>query len=508
MDDQSNNLKGGFGSGIVPQLANGRRSRPWRIFRVLLLFAVAVLLPFAISGWGDIYQGHLERDPPIVEIKKPPVGLGLDPVNVEFTVRDRHAGIDEITVRLEQAGKQRSIFEKKYPARVRADDITVVLNGKENGLREGEARLNIVAFDKSFWNNGARTAVQLRVDYTRPEVTLYPDQRNAVLGGSEMVFYRLRETVDTFSGITVGSELLPGFPAKNFDKDFENFSEVYCAFFPIPRDFDPQTGAMKLFARDAVGNISTASVNYRVQNVGFRSGVEPVAVETLASKVDPLYEQYLIRQARLNGQEAMRPLPSQSDEERLERFRIVNEQYRDLIERAMKPLFSKPKSTRFWQDSFARFGAKERHGFGERVTFTLNGQPLGDYVENGVTYSSPLETPVRAANDGIVIFSDTLGLYGNTVIVDHGFGLTTLYAHLASMSRLEGDRVERGDIIGKVGDTGLAFAPILTYETRLHGVPVRPLEWWDATWIKDHVEGKVKNAKRALGIRAVESLEN
>lgn len=501
MDGQSSNFKG-FGSGVQPSVSRPR-SKLFRFARVVAVFLIAMLAPFALSGWGDIYQGHLERDPPIIEIKKPPVGLGLEPVSIEFTLRDKYAGLDEVTVRVEQAGKPREIFQKKYPAKIRVDDVSFPMNGKELGLREGEARLNIVAFDKSFWNNVARTSVQLRVDYTRPEVTLYPDQRNAVLGGTEMVFYRLRETVDTFSGITVGPELLPGFPAKNFDPDFENFPEIYCAFFPISRDFNAATSTMKLFARDAVGNTSTAPVNYHVQNFAVRPSVETVAPEMLAAKIEPLYEQFLDRQARLNGQDPMRPLPAQGDAERIERFKIVNEQYRALIERALKPLFSKPKATRFWKESFARFGGRERHVFGEKISYRMGEVDLGSTVENGVTFASAVDAPVRAANNGIVIFSDNLGPYGDTVIVDHGFGVTTLYGHLGSMTRLEGDRVERGDIIGKVGDTGLIFSPGLTFEVRLHGTPVRPVEWWDAGWLRDHVDQKVSNAKKTLGIRTV-----
>ena len=497
-DQQEKSL---FGS-VQPR----RRSRGAKLWFTLLLFCFAVFLPITYYGFGDFYKNIIERDAPVIQIVTPPVGLGLEAVDVAFKFSDPGAGLDEVLVKLEQAGKERVVFEKSYTTRVRVDDITVNLEGKKYGIKEGEARLMLSAFDKSFWSNGSRSSVQLRVDYSRPEISVFTDQHNAVLGGAEFVFYRVKERGESFSGVTVGSQLLPGFPAKNFDKGFDGISDLYCALFPVPRDFDSSTGQIKLFARDAVGNMGTAPLSYHIQNQTGRQTVTVLTRETLQPKLDELYGQLTARRARQGGQPVEEMGPSESDEEIVRRFGLVSGEYREINERVLGKLFAKPKAEKFWDGIFARYSAKELHTFGERISYQYNQAEIGTSIEKGVTWALPAESDVKATNRGVVIFAAELGTYGNTVIVDHGFGLTTVYSHLSKPLRLEGDRVERGEVIGKSGDSGLVFSPCLGFEIRLHGVPVRPIEWWDPSWSADHLELKVKNAKKALGIRELTPL--
>ncbi len=97
-------------------------------------------------------------------------------------------------------------------------------------------------------------------------------------------------------------------------------------------------------------------------------------------------------------------------------------------------------------------------------------------AHRGVDYAAPRGTPVKAAGDGKVIFRGVKGGYGNTVILQHGGNITTLYAHLNAFDRKAGisKRVKQGQTIGYVGATGLATAPHLHYEYRLNGVHRNP----------------------------------
>jgi murein DD-endopeptidase MepM/ murein hydrolase activator NlpD len=101
---------------------------------------------------------------------------------------------------------------------------------------------------------------------------------------------------------------------------------------------------------------------------------------------------------------------------------------------------------------------------------------------------------VPAANSGVVAFAGPLTIYGNTVVIDHGLGLQTLYAHLSSIGVKPGDRVEKGQEIGRSGTTGLAMGDHLHYEVLVHGVSVTPLEWWDAKWLRDRVAKPLQQA--------------
>jgi murein DD-endopeptidase MepM/ murein hydrolase activator NlpD len=79
-----------------------------------------------------------------------------------------------------------------------------------------------------------------------------------------------------------------------------------------------------------------------------------------------------------------------------------------------------------------------------------------------------------------------------------GWGSQTLYAHLSSIDVKPGDRVGKGQPIGRTGATGLATGDHLHYEVLIHGIPVTPLEWWDARWIRDHIGKPLREAKVEL----------
>jgi murein DD-endopeptidase MepM/ murein hydrolase activator NlpD len=95
----------------------------------------------------------------------------------------------------------------------------------------------------------------------------------------------------------------------------------------------------------------------------------------------------------------------------------------------------------------------------------------------GVDISAASGTPILATGRGVVTFVGTKAGYGKTVEIDHGFGYVTLYAHAGSLNVKRGQRVERGDVIGAVGQTGLATAPHLHYEILLDGKPVNPAHY-------------------------------
>jgi murein DD-endopeptidase MepM/ murein hydrolase activator NlpD len=97
-------------------------------------------------------------------------------------------------------------------------------------------------------------------------------------------------------------------------------------------------------------------------------------------------------------------------------------------------------------------------------------------AHQGVDYAAPRGTPIKAAGDGKVIFRGVKGGYGNTVILQHGGNITTLYAHMTSFAAKarNGTRVRQGETIGFVGATGLATANHLHYEYRLNGVHRNP----------------------------------
>ena len=112
-------------------------------------------------------------------------------------------------------------------------------------------------------------------------------------------------------------------------------------------------------------------------------------------------------------------------------------------------------------------------GFGVRVS------PFTDtkVFHHGLDIDAPKESPIRAAGAGKVVRCGFESRYGNLVVIDHGNGYRTIYAHLSERMVELGDTVRRGDLIGKVGDTGRTTGPHLHYEVQVNGLPVNPVRF-------------------------------
>src|SRR5204863_1860534 len=94
--------------------------------------------------------------------------------------------------------------------------------------------------------------------------------------------------------------------------------------------------------------------------------------------------------------------------------------------------------------------------------------------------------------DGVVLLAEYFGIYGNTIVIDHGYGLLTVYGHLASFAVKAGDKVERGQLIAQSDSTGLAGGDHLHFSVVLQGQQVDAREWWDPHWIEDRILAKVR----------------
>jgi hypothetical protein len=135
-------------------------------------------------------------------------------------------------------------------------------------------------------------------------------------------------------------------------------------------------------------------------------------------------------------------------------------------------IFASTTPERFWRGPFRiPVAGKVISAFGKRNIY--NGKPRSPHA--GADFKGAVGTPVRAPNAGRIVLAEDLYFSGNTIILDHGLGLYSYFAHLSAFSVKVDDKIEAGGIIGKVGATGRVTGPHLHWTVRLIGTRVNPL---------------------------------
>jgi len=176
----------------------------------------------------------------------------------------------------------------------------------------------------------------------------------------------------------------------------------------------------------------------------------------------------------------------------LQNFLAINGELRRENNEELKKLASASKTEFLWT---APFEAMRNTGimahFADRRSYVLHGKVVDHQDHLGLDLAKTESAPIPAANDGVVVLARYLGIYGNAVVIDHGFGLMTLYGHMSAVDVKEGQSVKKGETLGRTGETGLAGGDHLHFAILLQGLSVRPQEWIDGHWIQDRIARKI-----------------
>jgi murein DD-endopeptidase MepM/ murein hydrolase activator NlpD len=358
-----------------------------------------------------------------------------------------------------------------YAQPVREKKISVAAP-KLAGVKEGPAVLRVRARDSSLWRffSGNETVLQkeLTIDLTPPTLQLIAEDRYINFGGVGVIVYK--PSADTArSGVKVGDHFFPGYKGQA-----KGQPDHFIAFFAHPYSAQAQAKAV-LVATDKAGNTGEMPLSYELKNVKYGKSTIFVTDSFIQSKVAPL----------LNGGAARGDSPK-------EIFLAVNNRLRKQNDDKIEAITKKSSPTILWKGAFVQLSnSKVEANFADERTYTYNGEPIDKAYHLGYDLSVTKRYPVEAANSGTVAFAGDLGIYGNSVILDHGLGLFTLYSHLSSIDVKDGDAVQQRQVLGKTGETGLAAGDHLHYGVYLHGVAVLPVEWWDPKWINDNIQPKL-----------------
>ena len=433
------------------------------------LAALLVLVFLVFAAWRS------EPFRPTVVLETPVAAVGrATPIRV--TAEDRGQGLRRVEIVIATADGEHVVAAEDFPARgwrgsgVHSAVVEAMVDASAAHLPEGPAELRIRAADHSWLSHLRRptTIVQpIAIDLTPPTVVQVSTQHIARRGGSECLVYRVSDDT-TAHGVQVGERFFPG-----SDGIFAD-ATLRAALFPLPPDA-PDARPMLVVA-DAAGNRRTVPADVTVKPHQFREDSLTITDDFIAGKIVPLLVDNQLAQ----------------DGDQVAEYLRVNRDLRAATEARVQAICRESAPAPLWQGPFVRLpNAAPLAGFGDHRTYLYGGKVIDHATHLGWDLASLKQSPVPAANAGRVVFAGPLGIYGNAVIIDHGFGLFTLYGHLSEIAVAKDAPVGRDTILGKTGETGLAGGDHLHWSVMIHGVHVDPTEWIDGHWITDHVEARL-----------------
>ena len=447
---------------------------------VLFLLLVAAGAAWYVAG---------RADPPAIEIRKPERLIGQSG-DLEVTIETPGGQLTRLDITLQQGESRWPVFslpgaepaqlEREGEQRLR---ITRPIGKREvPGLEEGSLTVQVTAVRPVLFGlrqiaSSATHEVEVRL--TPPQVSVASQFHYINHGGSEMVVYRVRPA-DVDSGVRVGEREFRGYPAAGAGIEGAD-PGLRVAFFALLWDEDVET-PISLYARDEVGNEARASFDYRVFPKTFRKSRITLG-DGFLQKVVP---EVLYNSAGLTVEDPSNLLAS---------YLHINRELRRQNNARIAAMASDTSPEILWQGAFKQLtNTAVEAGFADQRTYVYDGEEVDHQVHLGFDLASTRNAPVLAANTGRVVHAGWLGIYGNCVILDHGMGLQSLYAHLSSIDVAPGEIVEKNGRLGLSGETGLAGGDHLHFTMLLGGHPVTPIDWWSPQWIEDRIVRKLRQA--------------
>lgn len=393
---------------------------------------------------------------------------------ISIRISDSRSGIRQMQVLLRQDGREVKLAEYNFvrkgyfglagPDRL---DKNVLIDSSVLHLNDGKAELIVVVRDFSFWNflrgNETEQVYPLVLDTKPPKISRQDSSRYIKPGGCGIVIYRIGETVERH-GVSINGDFHPGFSVPEMGES------VYGAIIGLPWNTAKIADA-HVEAEDRAGNIGKAPFGMILKKVAYKKDKIAISDNFLSLKI-PEFSQYY---PELSGS-------------LLNQYLFINTTVRKKNNLVFKQACSNSMPERLWEGRFLRMArSSNRAGFADQRTYYYEGQKIDEQVHLGIDLASVRHTEIKAANHGKVVYADYQGIYGNTVILDHGQGVFSLYSHLSRIRVVKGDMVQKGDLLGASGASGMAGGDHLHFSILINGIFVDPREWWDKSWLENNL---------------------
>ncbi len=427
----------------------------------MLKTVLAAVVVIILIVFGFVWFSGKQAE---IKLAKPVAAIGTS--TTILIQADDPNGVKAFSAALEQDGQTKTIFEDKSRSKQKGVIYSFTAGKKEAPfLKEGPATLIAKAKSNDF--RGATTTFTQDVQVVLKPPSIVADGRQHYInqGGAELVLLDLDGNWSD-AGVRVanyssGTFAVPGEP--------ENSNHRF-SLFAFPWDLSAETIPLA-FAKNGAGTEVTTTFWAKVFPKKFRSS-----------------------DIQLNDRELQKvdgELDPEGSGSLIERFVKINRETRRANAQTIYDLRNNTEHRILWSGPFIPVkGARESY-FADRRSYYYQGKKVDEQTHLGYDLAQTTNMPVKAANSGKVIYADRLGIYGNCVIIDHGYSLESLYGHMSKIGVKVGDMVQKEQQIGVSGSTGMAFGDHVHFSMLVDGIQIDPKEWWDEHWIHDRILSKI-----------------
>ena len=441
------------------------------LFFLLILAGAAVFIYTA---------PQFEQIPPKVEIA-PKIVLGKSG-ELQFSVSDNYA-LKSVTLILKNGAKEYTVVSEKLPKGVKSKKYTIKLPKEVlAGATEWDFELKVT--DSSLWNfltgNSTRVLGKIYIDNKAPFINIIAKSQAILHGGSGAVVYSVDEDNLKESYVDLGNGI--HFKATPYKK-----KGVFATLIAWP--FNMERFSANIVAIDKAGNVAKIPLEIREHKKSYRVSYIEAKDRFIDGKIAQLAasdREYAKITDRVQKLKAINELMRQKNEALIHKY-----------SKKVTPLKGDWNVTEFYPLHGAKkvsdFGVKRYYYYKKRSNIVSTSYHLGyDFasIKNDKIYSS---------SAGRVVFASYNGIYGNMPLIDHGFGLYTLYGHCSKILVKVGQKVKAGEVIALTGKSGLALGDHLHFGMLVQGVEVYPLEWMNKKWIKDFIMAVFQKADKKIG---------
>jgi murein DD-endopeptidase MepM/ murein hydrolase activator NlpD len=424
---------------------------------IVAVIAIAVLLPIAIL--------LVRSSTPVLDLPAPVTSLG-QATSITLHVRDPR-GVRKVEAFVEQNGARFPVWQLAQPSGAADNTWSFVAGTKTTPqLRDGQAKLIVEATSNDLLRKIARLERDVTVVTQPPTVSVDSDQHYLYLGMADLATFNVAGSW-TAAGVRVGDQTYRAWPMPGGKSGL--FS-LFAFAWNMPAGTIP-----KVFAANGAGNDVTTPINFQ-----------------FPKKEQPKYTVHDLQVSDAFMQKVVGELDPNGSGDPVARFVRINTDMRRANNKTLSDLQFKTADRFLFSQPFARQAHSQAEAtFADVRNYIYQGRKIDQQVHLGYDLAVTQHVGVEASNDGRVVYAAPLGIYGNCIVVDHGYGLQTIYGHLSHIDVHEGDTVKRGQVMGQSGMTGMAGGDHIHFAMQLDGVQIDPKEWWDGHWIHDHIAKRV-----------------